>query len=407
MVEETFPEFVYEAKNLRFLYLYFMPSQMVQSKLFNYLTCLRTLHLKGWYILELSNEVEKLIHLRYLKLSDLAIEELPESICNLCNLLSLDVSDYRILEKLPQGIGKLINLRHLLLKNGEVGMKSFPKGIGRLTCLKTLQYFPVGKGEEICKLGELEHLNHIQGKLQIVGLSNVVDFGAIENTLKKKKDLLDDFYFSVVFDEKEDVILPVSHEKYAEELLFQEALMCSIYSSVAFDEEEDVILPVSDEKYAELLQFQEEALTLLPLLSSPTPTIQAILPTSEPGPAKEAGESSYSFCEICVERKDSDQMFKTESCVHSFCSDCIGKHVATKIQESITVVTCPGLDCKGVIELDACGAVLPKDVLDRWDEALCFRNTDDLVEVDKIEGSNHEKDDAARFEADEQVEGDF
>nr|XP_023890800.1 putative disease resistance protein RGA3 [Quercus suber] len=623
MVEETFPEFVYEAKNLRFLYLYFMPSQMVQSKLFNYLTCLRTLHLKGWYILELSNEVEKLIHLRYLKLSDLAIEELPESICNLCNLLSLDVSDYRILEKLPQGIGKLINLRHLLLKNGEVGMKSFPKGIGRLTCLKTLQYFPVGKGEEICKLGELEHLNHIQGKLQIVGLSNVVDFGAIENTLKKKKDLrylglffntleeMKDFEKEEEDEEEEEIeeerrrkmekdvailnaleppprlesleirfyegttvypnwmmskltylkrliirecpnleqlpplgklpllkeleivlarmirkvgdeflgidieeeelsessknnnnkdiiifpnlkylkftglgnweewggmggtieeeeeekdnsanafvtnntpkikIMPLLHSleigwcgnlkslpdylrntplqeldihgcpileqrckrgiedcwpnishipnieidykyvqkdgqidsEYAEELLFQEALMCSIYSSVAFDEEEDVILPVSDEKYAELLQFQEEALTLLPLLSSPTPTIQAILPTSEPGPAKEAGESSYSFCEICVERKDSDQMFKTESCVHSFCSDCIGKHVATKIQESITVVTCPGLDCKGVIELDACGAVLPKDVLDRWDEALCFRNTDDLVEV--------------------------
>ena len=128
--------------------------------------------------------------------------------------------------------------------------------------------------------------------------------------------------------------------------------------------------------------------------------------------AEEAGESSYSFCEICLKRKDSDQIFKTESCVHSFCSVCIGKHVATKIQESITVVTCPGLDCKGVIELDACRAVLPKDVLDRWNEALCFRNTDDVVEVDKIEGSNHEKDDGAGFEAEEQVEvnideGDF
>ena len=128
--------------------------------------------------------------------------------------------------------------------------------------------------------------------------------------------------------------------------------------------------------------------------------------------AEEAGESSYSFCEICMGRKDSDQMFKTESCVHSFCSDCIGKHVTTKIQESITVVTCPGLDCKGVIELDACRAMLTKDVLDRWDEALRFRNTDVVVEVDKIEGSNHEKDDGAGFEADEQVEvnineGDF
>ena len=150
---------------------------------------------------------------------------------------------------------------------------------------------------------------------------------------------VDDSYFSLVFDEKEDPILPVSDEKYAEELQFQEALMGSVITS----------------KLA-----NNGALTLLPLLSSPTPTIQAIFPTPEPEPAKEAGESSYSFCEICVDRKDSDQMFKTESCVHSFCSDCIGKHVATKIQESITVVTCPGLDCKGVIELDACRQCLRK-----------------------------------------------
>ena len=145
--------------------------------------------------MELPNEVEKLIHMRLLKLSCVKIKELPKSICNLCNLCnlqSLDVEECWKLKKLPQGIGKLINLRHLLLFNGEVkefGMKSFPKGIGRLTCLKTLGYFPVGKGEEICRLGELEHLNHIQGKLLIFGLSNVVDFGVIENTLKKKKDL--------------------------------------------------------------------------------------------------------------------------------------------------------------------------------------------------------------------------
>ncbi|XP_065638740.1 putative disease resistance protein RGA3 [Quercus suber] len=625
MVEETFLEFVYEAKNLRFLYLYFMSSQIVQSKLFNHLTCLRTLHLKGRYILELSNEVEKLIHLRYLKLSDLMIEKLPESICNLCNLQSLDVSECWDLKKLPQGIGKLINLRHLLLEcewYDEVRIKSFPKGIGRLTCLKTLQYFPVGKGEEICKPGELEHLNHIQGKLKIVGLSNVVDFGAIENTLKKKKELR---YLGIFFNtleemkdeiekeeeeeteeerrrkmEKDVAILnalepppclesleidfykgatmypnwmmskltylkrliirvcpnleqlpPLGKLPLLEELEIREAPMIrkvgDEFLGIDIEEEElsessnnkDIIIfpnlksltfeyleeweewtgmggTIEEEKkdnsanafvtnntpkikimpllhslrlqtcdnlkslpdylrntpllkeleinacpilkqrcerwirdywpnishipnikidyeyvqkdgqllesidleYAEELQFQEvlmgsvitsklannEALTLLPLLSSPTPTIQAILPTPEPEPAKEAGESSYSFCEICVERKDSDQMFKTESCVHLFCSDCIGKHVATKIQESLTVVTCPGLDCKGVIELDACRAVLPKDVLDRWDDALCFQNTVDVVKVDKIEGSNHEKDDGAGFEADEQVE---
>ncbi|KAK4587566.1 hypothetical protein RGQ29_018825 [Quercus rubra] len=192
LVEKTFPEFIYEAKNLRFLNLKFISSLIVQPKLFDHLTYLRTLHLKDESILELPNEVEKLRHLRLVKLSCKKMKELPESICNLCNLQSLDVSKSEKLEKLPQGIGKLINLRHLLFADfGDIKIKSFPNGIGRLNCLKTLVYFPVGEGEEICKLGELEHLNHIEGKLKIVGLSNVVDFGAIENTLKKKNHLRD------------------------------------------------------------------------------------------------------------------------------------------------------------------------------------------------------------------------
>ena len=207
IVEETFPEFIYEAKNLRFLNLDFISFPIVQSQLFDHLTCLRTLHLKvdGRSILEIPNEVEKLIHLRFLKISNIKIKELPESICNLCNLQSLDVSWCWKLQ-LPQGIGKLINLRHLLIRQDlyTSRIKSFPKGFGRLTCLKTLTYFPVGgKGEEICKLRELEHLNHIQGKLEIVGLKNVVDFGAIGNTLKNKNDLHDLVLSFIAIDEFE------------------------------------------------------------------------------------------------------------------------------------------------------------------------------------------------------------
>jgi E3 ubiquitin-protein ligase RNF144 len=87
--------------------------------------------------------------------------------------------------------------------------------------------------------------------------------------------------------------------------------------------------------------------------SSSSPTIQALI--SPPTPNPEAGESSSSnsFCDICVERKDCHQMFRNESCLHSFCSDCIGKHVSTKIQLGMSIVSCPGLECEGVLELDA------------------------------------------------------
>ncbi|XP_061376510.1 E3 ubiquitin-protein ligase RSL1-like [Gastrolobium bilobum] len=83
------------------------------------------------------------------------------------------------------------------------------------------------------------------------------------------------------------------------------------------------------------------------------------------------GESSLIICEICVEAKETDEMFMNQTCDHSFCSDCVTKHVATKIQESITVVSCPGLNCKGVLEIDACRSMLPKNVLDKWNDALC------------------------------------
>ena len=84
-------------------------SETVQPKLFDHLTCLHSLYLKGEFIPELLiNKVEKLIHLRYLKLSCFDFKELPESICN---LQSLDVTECSELEKLPQGMGKIINLR--------------------------------------------------------------------------------------------------------------------------------------------------------------------------------------------------------------------------------------------------------------------------------------------------------
>ncbi|KAL5823507.1 hypothetical protein ACOSQ4_021407 [Xanthoceras sorbifolium] len=176
---------------------------------------------------------------------------------------------------------------------------------------------------------------------------------------------VDDFYFSIsVLDSEENINdhqqedFQVSDSKYAEELQFQEALMASIITS----------------------QSTNSCSTALSTSSSQMiTTIQASLlqpePAAEPMVIITTGaepESSQSFCEICVERKEADEMFTTESCIHSYCCECISKHVTTKIQESTkAVITCPGVNCKSVIEIDACREVLPKEVVELWEEVLC------------------------------------
>ena len=75
-------------------------------------------------------------------------------------------------KKLLQGLGKLINLRHLIF---EFIYLMCPKGIGRLSSLKTLTKFSIGGccDNEGCRLRELKILNHLQGDLFIEMLRHV------------------------------------------------------------------------------------------------------------------------------------------------------------------------------------------------------------------------------------------
>ncbi|XP_030926005.1 putative disease resistance protein RGA3 [Quercus lobata] len=190
--EETqFPESIYSAKNLRTLFLRtpYFGRMVFSSALFQHLTCLRSLNLKDSSFEKLPNEVEKLKHLRLLNLSCSNITELPEMMCNLCNLQTLDISGCGEIRKLPQGMGKLIKLRHLLIDECEELTEPFPKGIGRLSSLRTLERFVIGginnTGE--CKLGELKNLVHLKGYLGIEGLQNVTDVQEAENAQLKNK----------------------------------------------------------------------------------------------------------------------------------------------------------------------------------------------------------------------------
>ncbi|KAF5743817.1 E3 ubiquitin-protein ligase [Tripterygium wilfordii] len=132
---------------------------------------------------------------------------------------------------------------------------------------------------------------------------------------------VDDFYFSALFDD--DQVFPISDEKYALELHLQEALISSLISFKRPENHE-----------ASNHQIHKPTLTKR---------------------VKESGESSSQsqcFCAICMDVKQNEEMFSTNTCTHTFCTDCITKYVAAKIQGNISMVKCPGLDCNETLELE-------------------------------------------------------
>ncbi|KAK4269538.1 hypothetical protein QN277_022682 [Acacia crassicarpa] len=185
-------------------------------------------------------------------------------------------------------------------------------------------------------------------------------------------DLLcsDDFFLSALFhaDDDDNFDAPFTDDEFAKRLQFQETLYSSVTSKKPENDPQSSSSPLSSSS--------SSSLHLLPSSSSPHPALKMadICPTPKTEHLKHSDETDESWqviCEICAETKEASQMFTNQRCDHSFCSDCVTKHVATKIQENITEVACPGLDCKNVVGLDACRPWLPKDLLDRWDQALC------------------------------------
>ncbi|XP_034695309.1 putative disease resistance protein RGA1 [Vitis riparia] len=154
----------------------------------NHLTCLRALDLSSNQLIKEFPEVGKLIHLRYLNVSNCrGLTKLPETICDLYNLQTLKIKECSSLQKLPQAMGKLINLRHLENSN-TWSLKGLPKGIGRLSSLQTLVVFIVSShGNDECQIGDLRNLNNLRGDLSIQGLGEVKDAGEAEKAELKNK----------------------------------------------------------------------------------------------------------------------------------------------------------------------------------------------------------------------------
>ncbi|XP_044495817.1 putative disease resistance protein RGA3 isoform X1 [Mangifera indica] len=212
-VGATFPISICSIKSLRSLLIdcedsmYSLPDDVLLN-LFGELTCLRALDICPRFkpsnlITAIPKEVKKLIHLKYLNLSFQNVENLPETLCELYNLQTLDIFCCTKLKELPQGMGKLINLRHLI-NDVTYSLSYMPKGIEKLTCLRTLDEFiensSSSDGGKACStLACLKDLKHLGGKLYIRGLGNVTNVSEVKRMqiLSNKKNL---FYLQLRFD---------------------------------------------------------------------------------------------------------------------------------------------------------------------------------------------------------------
>ncbi|GKV31568.1 hypothetical protein SLEP1_g40246 [Rubroshorea leprosula] len=109
-------------------------------------------------------------NLRYLDISRTQITKLPKFIPKLYKLQTFRFMTCRSLEMPPEGIGSLINLRHIYFSDEE----QMPANIGKLTCLQTLPMFFVGTTMG-CKIEELGSLRGLKGSLKICNLEHVKD----------------------------------------------------------------------------------------------------------------------------------------------------------------------------------------------------------------------------------------
>ncbi|PWA67713.1 Cc-nbs-lrr resistance protein [Artemisia annua] len=138
--------------------------------------CLRILKLRSFSLEVIHDSVGDLVHLRYLDLSDTYIKVLPKSITKLHQLQTLKLLWCNEFKKFPEGMRNLISLRHLEFRKNVIS----PKDVGKLTSLRTLSFFRVGR-EKGCQIEELGCLKHLGGKLHI---SNLEEVGSKEEASK-------------------------------------------------------------------------------------------------------------------------------------------------------------------------------------------------------------------------------
>ncbi|PHU20579.1 hypothetical protein BC332_11730 [Capsicum chinense] len=130
-----------------------------------------------------------------------------------------------------------------------------------------------------------------------------------------------------------------------------------------------------DAEYAEELQLQETlAASLYTGQSSNNASIsvQGLLSETEMlNLEKKDGDLLNNFCEICLDNKESWEMFENDGCSHSFCYECTSKHIMARISQKAKVIGCPGVRCGAAFNVYICRFMIPEEARIQWDESVC------------------------------------
>ncbi|KAH1148519.1 hypothetical protein GLYMA_15G230900v4 [Glycine max] len=171
-------------------YHYSWNCNMCIHELFSKFKFLRVLSLSHCSdIYEVPDSVCNLKHLRSLDLSHTCIFKLPDSTCSLSNLQILKLNGCRYLKELPSNLHELTNLHRLEFVNTEI--IKVPPHLGKLKNLQvSMSSFDVGESSKftIKQLGEL----NLRGSLSFWNLQNIKNpSDALAADLKNKTHLVE------------------------------------------------------------------------------------------------------------------------------------------------------------------------------------------------------------------------
>ncbi|MFX1257921.1 MAG: leucine-rich repeat domain-containing protein [Promethearchaeota archaeon] len=156
--------------------------------------------LKNLKVLVASNlpkNLKEFKKLKSFKLNNGKMEELPNSLAELNQLETLEISDCRSLKKIPENIGNLKSLKSLII-TGNTSLKKLPSSIFNLSALQNLNLYNNSLNELPDLFGNfsrLEVLNLSNNQIiyipySVYKLNNLIDFTIENNPLEKNDKII-------------------------------------------------------------------------------------------------------------------------------------------------------------------------------------------------------------------------